>query len=271
MEYEVFFDLVMARIRTYCTYEGTPSLPGVPFHPRAAKGHWDAAFWWKKETPPPTPNGRVGRVTCPTCTGHRSMTTKHDTDRLAEPRLRPDGRPKAFTVEEQWSRISRLHRLLTAVPEGETSTDDWRLQVGRQLANHAYDPARGDAIRNLAPSPLEALFSEIETGSYPAPELLIVLAECWNIYRDNRGDMTLEAAFLESPRPRAGNYAARADSHEQRAWLTFEFRRLLTQGKKRAEAAEALAKHPGVTLEAESILRMMRHVGPFERSPPPEK
>lgn len=199
------------------------------------------------------------------------MTMKRDTDKMAEPSIRPDGRPKAFAVEEQWSRISQLHRLLTPLPEGETSTDDWRLRVGRQLANHAYDPVRGEAIRNLAPSPLEALFSAVETGSYPAPELLIVLAECWNIYRDNRGHMSLEAAFLESPRPRAGNYAARADSHAQRAWLTFEFRRLLTQGKKRTEAAVALAKRPGVTLEVESILRMMRQVGPFERWRPPEK
>ncbi len=58
-------------------------------------------------------------------------------------------------------------------------------------------------------TPLNILFTMIEQGEYPPPELLLMLLDGWKEYLSASGDLSLEEALIGSPSQGAGNYAAR--------------------------------------------------------------
>jgi hypothetical protein len=58
-------------------------------------------------------------------------------------------------------------------------------------------------------SPLELFLFEISYGSYPPPEILMMLAKCFNLYFIAEGQLSLEEVFFGKVIKRAGNYSRR--------------------------------------------------------------
>jgi hypothetical protein len=78
----------------------------------------------------------------------------------------------------------------------------------------------GTRIEDLLPyekhfrmdSPLELFLNDISYGDYPAPEILIMLAKCFNLYFLAEGKLTLEEVFFGKVVKRSGNYSMRRAS-----------------------------------------------------------
>ena len=58
-------------------------------------------------------------------------------------------------------------------------------------------------------SPLELFLFEISYGSYPPPEIIMMLAKCFNLYFLAEGQLSLEEVFFGKVIKRAGNYSRR--------------------------------------------------------------
>tara|TARA_R110000737_G_scaffold338095_1_gene358855 strand:- start:163 stop:1077 length:915 start_codon:yes stop_codon:yes gene_type:complete len=58
-------------------------------------------------------------------------------------------------------------------------------------------------------SPLELFLFEISYGSYPPPEIIMMLAKCFNLYFLAEGQLSLEEVFFGKVIKRAGNYSMR--------------------------------------------------------------
>ena len=75
----------------------------------------------------------------------------------------------------------------------------------------------GTRIEDLLPyekhfrmdSPLELFLNDISYGDYPAPEILMMLAKCFNLYFLAEGELSLEEVFFGKVIKRAGNYSKR--------------------------------------------------------------
>jgi hypothetical protein len=58
-------------------------------------------------------------------------------------------------------------------------------------------------------NPLELFLLDVSYGHYPAPEILMMLAKCFNLYFLAGGKLTLEEVFFGKIVKRAGNYSKR--------------------------------------------------------------
>ncbi len=58
-------------------------------------------------------------------------------------------------------------------------------------------------------TPLHILFTLIERGEYPPPELLLILLDGWREYLEAKGTKSLEETMICSPSQKAGIYAKR--------------------------------------------------------------
>ena len=117
---------------------------------------------------------------------------------------------------------------------------------------------RGEALKNIANSPLTTFFYFIDMGFYPPPELLLTLSECWTSYEAGGGHTSLEQAFLGRSPQKSGNYAKRDRAKFKRMAMRWDFDDLVRKGSTRLEAAEAVSELFGGKPEPESILRMFR-------------
>ena len=63
--------------------------------------------------------------------------------------------------------------------------------------------------QNRWKNPLETFMTFVTDGTYPPPELLLMITKCFELYFEAKGDLTLEEVFFGLPKKRAGNYAAR--------------------------------------------------------------
>ncbi|WP_019028763.1 RuvA C-terminal domain-containing protein [Colwellia piezophila] len=58
-------------------------------------------------------------------------------------------------------------------------------------------------------NPLELFLNDISCGSYPPPEILMMLAKCFNLYFIAEGKLSLEEVFFGQVVKRSGNYSMR--------------------------------------------------------------
>lgn len=176
-------------------------------------------------------------------------------------KARADGAILPFSIEEQWQQVENWHALL----EHERGNSD----SGYNLLNEAWDaisegdlsPAeRGSELRPTACTPIEALSYLIGMGFYPPPELLLAIADCIDTYMANGGSMTLEEAFFGRPKKSAGNHAKRSESRTRKIALKWRFIEYLRAGNSRIQAAEMVSELFNHSIDADSVLRMVRGV-----------
>jgi hypothetical protein len=75
----------------------------------------------------------------------------------------------------------------------------------------------GTRIEDLLPyekhfrmdSPLELFLNDISYGTYPPPEIIMMLAKCFNLYFLAEGQLSLEEVFFGKVIKKAGNYSRR--------------------------------------------------------------
>lgn len=178
-------------------------------------------------------------------------------------RIRPDGSAEPFTIEEQWKQVADWHAFLEAdrhsdYPVLRSLSESWDELDSQYVIGDRHFIERGESLRNVAGSPLSALFYFIDMGFYPPPELLLTLLDCWDAYEAGGGKTSLEEAFLGRSRQSAGNYAKRQHAKSKKFAMRWEFDSLLRTGMKRADVAEAVSIKFGGKPDADSILRMMR-------------
>jgi hypothetical protein len=58
-------------------------------------------------------------------------------------------------------------------------------------------------------NPVEVLSTYLDIGTYPPPEVLLAISDCFTLYFQFHGEIELEEAFFGKPKRRGGNYAAR--------------------------------------------------------------
>lgn len=118
-----------------------------------------------------------------------------------------------------------------------------------------------DKLHELSDNPLAAVFFLIEMEFYPPPELLLALKDAYDEYLEaplQGKKMTLEEAFFGKPSQRGGNYAKKKYKDTKLLTIQFRFGELLDQGFSRADAAEKVSNLLGGSLDADTILRMLR-------------
>jgi len=170
-----------------------------------------------------------------------------------------DGRIPALSIDAQWKRAGEWFEFL----EEDRDLDDPMMQT----LNTAWDSMdadfvdRGEKLRTTSDCPFSVMFYCLEMGMYPPPELLFVLQDCWAIYLNNIGHMTLEEAFLGPTVKGVGNYASRKHSRYRLLGLRWRLDALIREGKTKKEAAEILSNQYNGKPDADSILRMMRAFG----------
>jgi hypothetical protein len=97
----------------------------------------------------------------------------------------------------------------------------------------------GGRIKELLPyerhfrmdSPLDMFLFEISNGWYPPPELLLMLAKCFNLYFLAEGKLSLEDVFFGKAVKRAGNFSMR----KARSTNFIEFHYQVTREKQNLE------------------------------------
>jgi len=88
--------------------------------------------------------------------------------------------------------------------------------------------------------PVDDLLSMINSGVYPPPEHLLVLAECFNHYFSKKGETDLEDVFFGRPIESAGNYARR--SSETSLFREFHNKLVLESKKKNKRVGNRVRK-----------------------------
>lgn len=182
-------------------------------------------------------------------------------------KLADDGRISAFTVEEQWLRVAQWYEFFESEQSQMHPVFD-----GFKLSWTDIDGSaeRGGQLRNVAESPLAAFFYFVNGGMYPPPELMLVLSDCWEIYKANNGEMTIEESFIGPTKKGAGNFSKRDNSKMRKVLMQWNFLKMLREGLTRMQAAEAISLAHNGKPDADSILRMMHGIA-RKRSKKPEK
>jgi hypothetical protein len=66
-----------------------------------------------------------------------------------------------------------------------------------------------DLLQSPTNTPIEALATYLEMGTYPPPEVLLAVADCFTLYYQSHGKIELEEAFFGRVRRKSGNFSAR--------------------------------------------------------------
>lgn len=179
-------------------------------------------------------------------------------------RLRPDGTVRAFSVDEQWSQVDHWYQFLKeadADPEYDgmnSLLEAWDALEPIHVGVGWMKPDRGEELRNQSDAPLSALFSFIEMGMYPPPELLLALLDCWDVYMHNQGTTSLEVAFLGKPIQKAGPYAQRTKARRAKSFMQLCFAMEVRKGKTRDEAAAVVSEMTGGRVDVDYVKRLVR-------------
>jgi hypothetical protein len=189
--------------------------------------------------------------------GAMAMSKNHPCVQLFE-RIEASGRVAPLTLTEQWELSTRWHEFLESAESAEYPFIDSLRRYWKALRQEQDTPERGKALQQIGSTPLDVFFYFVEMGFYPPPELLLVLSDCWEIYKAGGGKISMEEAFIGPAQRGAGNHARRKNSKFRKMMMAWDFIQLLNAGNTRAEAAEALSNRMGGKPDADSILREMR-------------
>ncbi|NEZ03780.1 hypothetical protein G4Y73_06410 [Wenzhouxiangella sp. XN201] len=120
----------------------------------------------------------------------------------------------------------------------------------------------------MSHNPIVALMFCIETGEYPAPELLLTMLDCYREYMNEEGD--LERLFFGRPKQKVGNYARQEAKENLDIVIKARFNKHLKDGLPRKDAAERVVNELGLTVDADSILRKLRGFNGFMQTTQPK-
>lgn len=161
--------------------------------------------------------------------------------------------PKPLSIKEQWSRVHKWNDFLNSDEDSSQKS----LLTEPIPISQLFDYKKTNSDLGV----LDALFSNIELGFVPDRSLLLVIYECWMIYINSHGEISLEEAFFGKPIKSVGNYAGRKYSENRKLIIKYQFQNALREnGGRRMKAAEKVSEDWGGQIEPESILRMMRGV-----------
>jgi hypothetical protein len=164
-------------------------------------------------------------------------------------------RTRAEDVEKLWESVSRNRRKLH---QSENFPVLDSLEQSWATLNEFYGGiVKRDRDARVATTPFEAIVFHLEMGFYPPPELLLALADAYDVYRYSAGKITLEEAFFGPPRRKAGNHAKRRAQRAKLFWMSLEMQALVKEGSTKIQAAEQISERLGGTPEPESIIRML--------------
>jgi hypothetical protein len=125
------------------------------------------------------------------------------------------GNPNA-TKPNTWARVREIRSELTT----DTENYPWRSsaeELWEFVSHFQNDELFGfERESEHGDNPLSSLNDCIEVPRYPPFEVIVAIAEAFNIYIAAQGKLTLEDAFFGPTKRGVGNYAARAFSDEKR-------------------------------------------------------
>jgi hypothetical protein len=110
-----------------------------------------------------------------------------------------------------WEHVESLRELILEdrlrVTQG--LEHEWH-QISRDDQSPSYNQGKPrDFLQSPTSTPIEALTTYLDMGTYPPPEILMAVADCFNLYYQLYGELELEEAFFGKPKRRSGNFAAR--------------------------------------------------------------
>ncbi len=193
--------------------------------------------------------------------------SENDTPDKLTRRIRRDGSVEPLSLEDQWQQMEKWRRFLETKRGEPDSTlasliNAWESMDAEFNPNNEWNIERGEKIRHNSGSALGAMAHFLEMGLYPPPELLLTITDCWYCYVESAGHISLDEAFLGKPKKSSGNYAKQRRTEFRKFRITFDFIQLLKEGKSRIEAAEIVSQRLGGKPDADSVLRLLRGIGP---------
>ncbi|MEW4534777.1 hypothetical protein [Vibrio paracholerae] len=110
---------------------------------------------------------------------------------------------------------------------------------------------------------LGALTFCLEAGIYPPPQLLLSIAENYEIYMASKGELSLEEVFYGRPERSSGNYSSRSNKQSDVRFLDVELMFHESQfdhrpKRSKIEIAEEHLIRQGSEKDPESLLRKLR-------------
>jgi hypothetical protein len=142
----------------------------------------------------------------------------------------------ANTDSWEWSNSiqSRLINDSSAeYPWAESLEDEWKVLSEYQTFNNLPIFPR-ESFQKSHKTPLKAFLTQMENGFYPPPEILLTIADSFNIYFMSEGEVGLEEAFFGLPKKGIGNYSARLSAFDKYKKFYVAYRlRLLFKDKKK--------------------------------------
>ncbi|WP_340676584.1 hypothetical protein [Paraglaciecola sp.] len=133
------------------------------------------------------------------------------------------------------------------------------LQNLRKQFDEFNDPEKHltlEIIKSFFKSPLEAFLVCVELGIYPPPEVMYAIADSFNLYLYENGELDLETVFFGKPIKGVGNEASRVNKvkqYEKFFMLAFD-----KPEKSQIELAEKFILDNDIKVDAESFLRSYR-------------
>ncbi|MCE3004463.1 MAG: hypothetical protein LW860_17450 [Xanthomonadaceae bacterium] len=170
-------------------------------------------------------------------------------------------------IDEQWARAIEYATTPSAKLDQESPLRylraHWRVMA--KAEPELVAPAESWRAKNEAV--LDACMALIAGGTYPPPELMMVLLECWAEYATARGTPRgdLERIMLGPSVQKSGNYAKRRAWDQRNRIMAMTFYAGICAGKTRHSAATAThnlirAEWPDETPSVASILDMFRWI-----------
>lgn len=167
-------------------------------------------------------------------------------------RPRPSFHTSAEHLADQWEILEANDPSIVA-----SSAANLRLKDSVPFVN------RGKTFKGRPP--LAEMFSYIEEGFYPPPELLLTLLHVWRDYKEAAGNMRLEDAFLGQPKTKSGNYAARALKQRKDIGRGIRVGSYLDKGMSKQKAIELLADELGEEVDTlKRTVKPIRHADVYK-------
>ena len=136
-----------------------------------------------------------------------------------------------------WERVDEHREFIRKEAGNYPMIDDFEAAYQAACGTEAVDEII-DRTKRISKNPFAAVMFYIEMGSYPPPEFLLTLLDCWKEYLV-KGD--LELAFLGPKKQKSGNFAKRHQKFMRDNWILSQAVYLIDiEGMTLAQAAERI-------------------------------
>lgn len=153
-----------------------------------------------------------------------------------------------------WEKVDEHREFIRKEAGNYPMVDDFEAAYQAACGTEAADEII-DRTERISKNPFAAVMFYIEMGSYPPPEFLLTLLDCWKEYLV-KGDLDL--AFLGPRIQKSGNFAKRHQKYMRDNWILSQAVCLIDrEGMTLAQAAERI--HTNLTEKPEAPVAAPDH------------